>query len=907
MPTQNDQRHYLEINRHILRVITVSNNVITALSEVTLINPGAIAKAMGPLRTSGTADEIYVAGAAINPFQTFWHVSTPGEASRYRTAETLQTFTASLPHAFGGNLALAHCLASDGEPVPAQGDTKWLLGITPVEAMLPLLERVSAEGNIATDRVFTATVAHIGALKAALGAEARTKVALWEWAEGRSQIVLVSGKGVEAIESCPIGNEELLAAIQKELGLNSRVAAENLFANEAYDFSESRKLGERLASAVRPVLAKFQTGNTPPALFCPALLGPQQCVIKAVATALGTTVWSFDRAQILKQLELQVRDETLARQMSAGSYGLLYFAAMDRKSSQQWCASWLAQTESESARPEAEVPAPSVKSKPPMPTAKTTPPQETKPAVSRPAPAAKPAPKSEPRPTPAPARAATAVATATAIATPKAAVVVETKVTTSAKPATEVKPAVDVKPATEPKPALVAKAPTFPKPNPLPKQPVVVRPSANNNSKLYMVAGACVVLLLAVGGWFYMDSQSEKKAAAEREERALVEQKATEARLQEVQAKAAAEAEQQKQKAEADRQAAIAQAKKEAEEAVRTQLSQQFDAERRQKFPGMLIVTTQPSGASISIDGQLPQMSPVTLHNIEPGKHKVSIILPGYDSQELSAEVIGGQTADLGLIQLEKSFGTLSISTVPQGVSFVVKKTGAAASDQPVKTGTTPAHFDDLLPGDYVIEYKRAGWSDQTLPAQILRGETSTASYEYQGNTVVITSTPSGAKVIKDGVIIGSTPMTLHDLPPQKVEYTFAMPGYDSATMNGNVTEGGSLNLNAVLLSVNRLATAKEIKDSPKPLFTVAPLVPPKVAVGTQVTISLIVEKDGKTRDIAVEKSTDTAFAEECLKAVRKWKFSPAINKEGKPVNLKVSVPFAVTPNTKPSDLPANF
>ncbi len=894
MPTQNDQRHYLEINRHILRVITVSNNVVTALSEVTLINPGAIAKAMGPLRTSGTADEIYVAGAAINPFQTYWHVSTPDEASRYRTAETLQTFTASLPHAFGGNLALAHCLASDGEPVPAQGDSKWLLGITPVEAMLPLLERVSAEGNIATDRVFTATVAHIGALKAALGAEARTKVALWEWAESRSQIVLVSAKGVEAIESCPIGNEELLAAIQKELGLNSRVAAENLFANESYDFSESKKLGERLASAVRPVLAKFQTGNTPPALFCPALLGPQQCVTKAVATALGTTVWSFDRTQILKQLELQVRDESLARQMSAGSYGLLYFAAMDRKSSQQWCASWLAQTDVEGARPEVDVPAPTAKSRPPMPTAKSTPPQETKPAASRPAPAAKPAPKPEPRtaPAPSPARAAAAVATAA----PKAAVVVETKVTTSARPVTEVKP------VTEAKPALVAKAPVFPKPNPLPKQPVVVPSSGNNNSKLYVVAGACVVLLLAVGGWFYMDSQSEKKAAAEREEKAQVEQKATEARLKEVQAKAAAEAEQQKQKAEADRQTAIAQAKKEAEEAVRTQLSQQFDAERRQKFPGMLIVTTQPSGASISMDGQLPQTSPVTLHNIEPGKHKVSINLAGYDAQELSAEVIGGQTADLGLIQLEKSFGTLSISTVPQGVSFAVKKVGAAAGDQPVKTGMTPAHFDDLLPGDYVIEYKRSGWSDQTLQAQILRGETSTASYEYQGNTVVITSTPSGAKVIKDGVIIGATPMTLHDLPPQKVEYTFAMPGYDSATMSGNVTEGGSLNLNSVLLSVNRLATAREIKDSPKPLFTVSPLVPPKVAVGTQVTISLSVEKDGKTRDIAVEKSTDTAFAEECLKAVKKWKFSPAINKEGKPVNLKISVPFAVTPNTKRAD-----
>ncbi len=902
MTTPNDQRHYLEINRHILRVITVSNNDVTALSEVTLINPGAIHKAMAPLRAVGASDEVYVAGAAINPFQTYWHVSTPEEGPRYRTSEALQPFSAALPHGFSGSLALSHCNAVDGEPVHPQGSSRWLLGITPVEAMLPLLERVSAEGNIATDRVFTATVAHIGALRAALGDEAKSRVVLWEWAETKSQLMLISAKGVEAVESCAIGNEELLSAIQKELGLNSRVAAENLFANEAYDFSESRKLGERLASAVRPVLAKFQTGGTPPAIFCPALLGPQQCVIKAVATALGTTMWSFDRNQILPQLELRIPDENLAKKMSAGSYGLLYFAAMDRKSSQQWCASWMAQADNELARTEPEPAAVAAgKSRSPFPTVKSTPPVETKPAP-KPAPAPAPAPKPAPAPAPVP------------VAKPAPAPVAKPAPAPTPAPAPAPTPAPKPAPAPAPapKPAPVAKPAPAPAPKPAPApvaKAAVVKPatpaaaSSGSNTKLYAIIGACVVLVLAVAGWFYFDAQATQKAAAEHAEKVRLEQ---EAKLHDLEVKAAKEAEQLKQKAEADRQAAIAQAKQQAEEATRAQLSQQFDAERRQKFPGMLIVTTQPSGASVAIDGQLPQISPVTLRNIEPGKHQVKITLTGYDSQELSADVIGGQTADLGLVQLEKSFGTLGISSVPGEVSFVVRKAGAAPGDAPVKTGKTPARFDDLLPGDYTVEYQRPGWDSKTLPAQILRGETSTATYEYRGNTVVLTSTPSGARVIKDGVIVGSTPLTLHDLPPQKVDYTFVLPGYENMSLSGNVTEGASLNLNAVLLSVDRLAAAREIRDSPKvlPQSQVAPFVPPTAAVGTQVTISLVVEKDGKTRDIVVEKSTDAGFAEECLKAVKKWKFSPAINKDGKPVNLKISVPFNVTPSTKRALVP---
>lgn len=930
MTTPITQRHYLEINRQTLRVASFADRAIVGWSEVSLVNPDAVKGALAPLIATASEHELYVNGAAINPFRTFWHASSAEEAPRFRTSEEMQAFSAALPHRFRGDLALTYCLAANGEPITPHGNARWLLGVTPVEAMLPLLDQVSSDRRIASDGIFAASMVHIGAVSATMANDNRNRVVLWELAENKSQLILITANGVEAVVSCAIGSEELFDAIQASLGLRARGAAERLFANDDFDCTDiAGKVGERFASVLKPALAGLAKGNSPFALFCPALLGTQQWFIDAVSSAAGMIPWQFDRAKTIKHLQLTPNANVNAGG-SPGAYGLLYLAAMEGQPSQRWCASWWAQTGNELAAEDTTSPmegeiapeprgntAPIVEVPPPAP----VPVPQPAPAAPAPKPAPAPTPAPAPKPAPAPAPAAPAPKPAPAPApaakpAPAAAKPAPAPEKPAPAPAAKAAPAPAAKAAPAPeKPAPakpVAKAAVETKP----KSSDTVPPSAKKGgSKMPLIAAAIAVIALGIGGYFYMDGQSKAKAAEEQrvaeaaklQKERDAEKRAAEVRLREIQA----EAEKQKKLAEAERLVAMEQARKQAEEQTRQQLSQQFDAERKTKFPGILVVTTQPTGASVVIDNELPRTSPFSLNTIQPGKHRVSISLMGYETLETVADIVGGETTDLGMIQLEKAMGSVEIASTPADVQFTLRQANAAPGAAPVRTGRTPMKIDDVAPGDYVVSYQRIGWAERTVPVQIAKGKTASANVQFKGGSVVLTSYPAGAQVTRGGIAVGVTPVTLSGLPAQKVEYEFNLAGHEKAVVSGNVVENQSITLNASLLSFDRVSLTREVKTQAKPLNREAPKIDPAVPVGSTITITFVVDRNGTTRDHTFqlkEKTDNAVFAQRCIDAVKQWKFSPAISLEGKPINVRLSVPFTVNPGQQsPDDLSNPF
>jgi len=405
-----------------------------------------------------------------------------------------------------------------------------------------------------------------------------------------------------------------------------------------------------------------------------------------------------------------------------------------------------------------------------------------------------------------------------------------------------------------------------------------------------------------IGVYFYMDGKSKAIAAeeqrvaevAKQQKERDAEKRAAEARLREIQA----DAEKQRKQAEAERLVAMEQARKQAEEQTRQKLSEQFDAERKTKFPGILVVTTQPTGASVTIDTDLPRTSPFSLNTVQPGKHRVSISLPGYESFETTADIVGGETTDLGMIQLQKAAGTVDISSTPADVLYNLRLANAPAGSAPFRTGRTPFKVDDVPPGDYLVVYQRLGWQDHAVPVQVSKGKTVTASYEYKGGSVVLTSYPAGAQVTRGGIAVGVTPVTLSGLPPQKVEYEFNLVGYEKATVSGTVVDNQSVTLNASLLSFDRVTLPRDIKTQPKALVQGAPKIDPAIPVGSTITITFVVDRSGSTRDHTFqlkEKTDNAVFAQRCIDAIKLWKYSPAIGLEGKPINVKLSIPFNVS------------
>jgi protein TonB len=82
--------------------------------------------------------------------------------------------------------------------------------------------------------------------------------------------------------------------------------------------------------------------------------------------------------------------------------------------------------------------------------------------------------------------------------------------------------------------------------------------------------------------------------------------------------------------------------------------------------------------------------------------------------------------------------------------------------------------------------------------------------------------------------------------------------------------------------------------DPPVPVRTVTPDFPMdmrRANVSGVVTINCLVDPRGEVQDLKVVKSTNVAFIQPALEALKKWKFKPA-QRDGSSVPIRVTIPI---------------
>lgn len=83
----------------------------------------------------------------------------------------------------------------------------------------------------------------------------------------------------------------------------------------------------------------------------------------------------------------------------------------------------------------------------------------------------------------------------------------------------------------------------------------------------------------------------------------------------------------------------------------------------------------------------------------------------------------------------------------------------------------------------------------------------------------------------------------------------------------------------------------------PVPTFQSRPRYPDALrnaGVRGEALIAFIIDKDGRTTEVQVEKASDSAFGESAQQAVAKWKFKPG-KKNGEPIRVAMKVPIVFT------------
>lgn len=101
------------------------------------------------------------------------------------------------------------------------------------------------------------------------------------------------------------------------------------------------------------------------------------------------------------------------------------------------------------------------------------------------------------------------------------------------------------------------------------------------------------------------------------------------------------------------------------------------------------------------------------------------------------------------------------------------------------------------------------------------------------------------------------------------------------------------LKLSFLLLALAGSVQAQSKTEPPVPVRTVPPEYPAAMrdqkASGV-VTVNCLVDEKGNVTESRVEKSTNEAFDQAAIDAVKRWKFKPA-RQDGNPVQIRVSIP----------------
>jgi TonB family protein len=412
---------------------------------------------------------------------------------------------------------------------------------------------------------------------------------------------------------------------------------------------------------------------------------------------------------------------------------------------------------------------------------------------------------------------------------------------------------------------------------------------ASAKSRMPVYIGLIVVAALVFAAiMVVLDARMEKAKAYDLEQQEALAHHVAEERLKEAEQNEKDAAEQ----ARKDLQAAIELTRKQTEVQTRHTVLAEIEEERLSKLPAVLILTTKPIGALVSIDGGAQIISPVKLEGVLPGEHRVHIELAGHASSDFTAQIKGGRTNDLGDVALESVIGTLEVSSSPDNLEFFVRPAAEPAAN-PLRTGRTPATISDISKGAYLVTFTRPGCRDHVEKVTVQKNSTSPVTTTYANGALELTSDPTGAWVSQDGERLGTTPLSLHDLAPKMANFELTLPGYDPTPVSCEIPEGQTATLSAQLLRKDRIFMPNEVRNPP--VASEAPL--PSLSqsqrrMGGDVLLALVVERSGAVRDVEIEKSTDDEIGRRCKAAVERWRFQPATAPDGRTVEARIEVPF---------------
>lgn len=199
---------------------------------------------------------------------------------------------------------------------------------------------------------------------------------------------------------------------------------------------------------------------------------------------------------------------------------------------------------------------------------------------------------------------------------------------------------------------------------------------------------------------------------------------------------------------------------------------------------GLLLVTSEPSGAEVLKDGYTLGQTPRLVTSLPTGnEHTLMLRKQGYQDRLLSVR-FDGRSPLVHHVKLTLDSGTLQIRTEPDG---------AEVSVNGVVQGSSPLTVSGVAKGRATVEVKKAGFRPITREIAVSAGETLDLplTLEPIPATLRLTSVPVGARFYVNGEPVGGNVKT--GLAPGSYTVRAELKGYGSVERTVELGHGANV------------------------------------------------------------------------------------------------------------------
>lgn len=201
---------------------------------------------------------------------------------------------------------------------------------------------------------------------------------------------------------------------------------------------------------------------------------------------------------------------------------------------------------------------------------------------------------------------------------------------------------------------------------------------------------------------------------------------------------------------------------------------------------GLLLLTTEPEGCDISLDGYSLGRTPRLIVSLDAKDvHSLVLQKPGY--QPRSVEVrFDGRTPLVKHESLIIDSGIIEVTSDPVGAEVVV-------NGQP--HGVTPTTVRNVPKGRASVTLKKKGFAEETRELAIVAGDTQTLFVKMNGlpGTMSLTSIPEDARFYINDRPEGKGPLFLKNLDPGTYSVRVEREGYATIRKSLQLENGGAL------------------------------------------------------------------------------------------------------------------